>query len=145
MNYSSRRHSLYSFIPYVLALVVSIGIVLLSLETAIGNRTPSMRTAGLLVTILGVILVLSCLLVLWILATEAIAFEVGHDGSIFLQRLWLQPLTCVRQVRLLLKLGCVLRVDGSKGKCVPYVVVRADRRFVPMPADVYSRLANLVL
>jgi len=142
MDYKSRRLSLYSFIAYVSALGVSIGIVWLSLGTSIANRTPSMKTAGVIVTILGVALILACFLVLWILVTEVIAFEIDQDGSILLRRLWLKPLTYVKEVRLLIKLGCVYRVDGLKAECVPYVIVWADRKIVPMPAEVFSRFSG---
>jgi hypothetical protein len=100
-----------------------------------------MKSAAVIVAILGVVLVLCCLLVLWILTAEVIAFEIGQDGSLSLQRLWL-PLIKVTEVRLVLKLGCILRADGAKGKCVPYVIVYADRGFVPMPAEVYSQLSG---
>ena len=142
MDFTSRRLSSYSFIAYVLALGVSIGIVWLSLHTSIANRTPSMKTAGVIVTILGVALILACFLVLWILVTEVIAFEIDQNGSILLRRLWLKPLTQVKEVRLLIKLGCLFRSDGSKVDCVPYVIVRADRRIVPMPAEVFSRFSG---
>jgi len=140
MNYTSRRLSSYSFIAYVLALGMSIGIVWLGLGTAIANRTASMKTAAVIVTILGVASILLCFLVLWILVTEVIAFEIDQHGSIVLRRLWLKPLRYVKEVRLFMKLGCLFRSDGLKAECVPYVIVRADRKIVPMPAEVFSRL-----
>ena len=139
VNCNSRSLSVYSFIPYVLGLGISIGMVWLSVETAITNQTPSMKTAAMAMSLLGVALVLTCVLVLWILATEVVAFEIDKGGSIVLRRLWRKPLTCTG-VRLLIKLGCVLRANGSKGECVSYVIVRADRQIVPMPTEVYLRL-----
>lgn len=142
MDYKSRRLSLSSFIVYISALGMSMGIVWLGLGTAIVNRTPSMKTAGVIVTILGVALILLCFLVLWILVTEVIAFEIDQHGSIVLRRLWLKPLRYVKEVRLFIKLGCVFRSDGLKVECVPYVIVRADRKIVPMPAEVFSRFSG---
>lgn len=101
-----------------------------------------MHLAGIVCTLLGFVLLVACLLVLWILATEVIAFEIDRDGSIFLQRLWLKPLTYIKEVRPLIKLGCVFRAGGAKGECVPYVIVWADKKKVtPMPAELYSRLS----
>ena len=142
MDYKSKRLCLYSSIVYVAAFAVSIGMTWLGVDAFIVARQSSMRIAGLAVAIVAVVLILCCLLVLWILVTEVIGFETKPDGSICLQRLWLRPLTHVEQVGLLIRLGCVLRANGSKGECVPYVVLRADQMIVPMPAEIYSRLGE---
>lgn len=141
MDYKSKRLSLYSSVLYVLVFGVSLGITWLSADTFIAARQSSMKFAGLVAAILGVVLVLACLLVFWILVTEVIGFEIHEDGSMLLQRLWMEPLAHVRQVRLLIKLGCVFRADGAKGECVPYVILWADQRVVPMPTEIYSRLS----
>jgi hypothetical protein len=140
MDYKSKRLSIYSSVLYVAMLAVSAAMTWLGIDTFFIARQLDMKIVGLALAILGVVLVLCCLLALWILVTEAIGFEANPDGSIFLRRLWLKPLARVQQIRLLIKLGCVLRADGSKGECVPYVVLRADRMVVPMPAEIYSRL-----
>lgn len=141
MDHKSKRLSLYSSMLYVLAFCVSVAITWLSVDTFIVARQSSMKIAGLVVAILCVALGLACLLILWILVAEAIEFEVRQDGSILLHRLWLKPLSNVRQIRLLLRLGYVLRADGSKGESVHYVILWADRTVVPMPAEIYSRLS----
>jgi hypothetical protein len=140
MDYKSRRLSLYSSILYVLGFGVSIWITWLSGNTFIVARQSSMKIAGLVAAVLGIVLVLTCLLVFWILIAEVVGFEIHQDGSISLQRLWLKPMSHVTQVRLLLRIGCVLRADGSRGECVRYVILWADKKLVPMPAEIYSRL-----
>jgi hypothetical protein len=141
IDFRSKRLCSYSAIPYLASLAASIALIWLGADSyAIATQT-SWRIVTTIVAVCGVMLSFASILALWILISEVVEYQVQPDGSVVLDRIWLKPLDCVKQIGVVMKLGCVFR--APKGLCVRYVVLRADRKLVPMSAELYSRLAAI--